>query len=112
MYVAMTEGAIFCSETGLATNAKDRAEEKLQGRVHVLSPTTGEKLRAPFMPPFATNHKGFTAISGMCVAHDCLWVSSGFGMLLCLPRDPEAKGAAATERSPYQDAIDGVVGVS
>ena len=82
--------AAFCVEKEVARAEKDKQKEKAPGRIHVISPMTGAKLRPPFVPPFASNHKGEGQINGLAVMHGALWLSSNFGFLMALPRDPSA----------------------
>lgn len=91
--VALTDGAAFCIERNPSS---DHAHQiKVPGRIHCIDPETGARLRPPFVPPFATNHKGEGLLSDVAVFGGSLYVTSGAGIVMALARDaPPPKGAA------------------
>ena len=102
--VALAADAIFCIETKGAVREDHRAKEMVPGRVHALCPTSGQKLRPPLAPPFSTSVKGQSSLTAVGVIRDALWVASSFGILMRLPRDPNAgkadSGGANKETRP------------
>ena len=98
-HVAAAPDALFAIETS-TFGSRDEDDEKTPGRIHVLCPETGERLRPPFHPPFATSHKGEGVLHGIAVMHNRLYVTSGFGVVLSLPRRadsaPDGHGASAS----------------
>ena len=95
-HVAITHDACFCTESSMSEKADEREKDKVPGKVHVICPYRGVKLRPAFQPPFAVNHKGQNSLTGLAVIRNELWVSSAFGPVLVLPRDPEQKKGAKT----------------
>ena len=88
-YCAITDGACFCIE------GPKNHEEKVPGRIHCLDPETGKRLRPPFQPPFCTGDKGAGLLRGVAVFQGSLFVASGAGIVMSLPREP-AKEKAVT----------------
>jgi sugar lactone lactonase YvrE len=79
-HVALTDGAAFAIERPVSH------DDAVPGRVHVLSPDSGAKLRPPLQPPFSSNQKGQGLLNGVAVFHDSLYISTGSGMVMELPR--------------------------
>ena len=84
----------------MAIKVDERDKDKVPGKLHVICPYRGVKLRPAFQPPFSLNHKGQNAITGVAVIRDELWVSSAYGPCLVLPRDPESKKGVKTGQQP------------
>ena len=102
-HVALTADAAFVIETPLEPKGEKEEKAKVPGRVHVLCPLSGAKLRPPLAPPFSSSIKGESSLTGVAVFRDALWVSSSFGMLLKLPRNPAA--AAKPKSKGGEEAV-------
>ena len=83
--VALTDGACFAIESSTSHT------EKVPGRIHVIDPDTGARLRPPFQPPFSQNRKNEGLLRDVAVFNGCLYVTSGAGIVMSLPREAPKK---------------------
>jgi len=84
--VALADDAAFVIERKRKLG-KDEDDLDGKGRVHVLCPNTGAKLRPPFQPPFALSRKGEGLFTAIAVFKGCLWLAHAGSILLRLPRE-------------------------
>ena len=92
--VALTAEHLFVLEEGSGVESKDKPLPiTYQGaNIHALNPHTGALLRPPLLPPFSLNDKKRGVLLGLGVFNGSLYTSSGYGAILCLPRDQQEEG--------------------
>ena len=104
-HVALTADAAFVIETPLDPNGEK--EEKDKGALAVcmssVEPIERRQAAPPARPAICSSIKGESSLTGVAVFRDALWVSSSFGMLLKLPRNPAA--AAKPKSKGGEEAV-------
>lgn len=98
--VALTDGAAFCIEHRPVSDHKLKV--KVPGRIHCIDPETGARLRPPFVPPFSNSPKGEGILTDVTVFGGTLYVTSGAGIVMALPREvpPEPPSGSGGARAP------------